>query len=215
MLSSLEPGVELALHSRLTTHREHSMKKAVDGIAVFYLSCMAAMPVAAQTKELTACAVVSAADAERLVGGPLTQKAITKVKTADGPNTYNSVCTYVAKGVNFDNSAGAARLLDLTLHFLQSPAAARELHDTSIEQYREMVKDPEAPFKNATITPLDGFGDKAFVLEGMMDPKTKHKIALIVFTKGKVGGTVNAWNKPNASLVTAKAVLTHILSKLP
>ena len=78
-----------------------------------------------------------------------------------------------------------------------------------------MAKAPDAPFKNALITPLTGFGDKAFVVEAVTDPKTNYKSALIVFYKGRVGGTVSAWKKPESSLETTKAVLRHILSKLP
>ena len=48
-----------------------------------------------------------------------------------------------------------------------------------------------------------------------MDPKTKYKTALIVFYKGKVSGTVGAWNKPGPSLETTKTVLKHMLTKLP
>jgi hypothetical protein len=78
-----------------------------------------------------------------------------------------------------------------------------------------MAQAPDAPFKNATITPIAGFGDKAFVLEAVTDPKTGYKSALIVFYKDKVGGSVGAWKKPDSSLETTKAVLRHILSKLP
>jgi hypothetical protein len=78
-----------------------------------------------------------------------------------------------------------------------------------------MATAPDAPFKNATITPLSGFGDRAFVLEAVTDPKTGYKSALIVFYKGRVGGSVGAWKKPDSSLETCKTVLRHILSKLP
>ena len=77
------------------------------------------------------------------------------------------------------------------------------------------VEPTDAQFKNALITPLTGFGDKAFVVEAVTDPKTNYKSALIVFYKGRVGGTVSAWKKPESSLETTKAVLRHILSKLP
>jgi hypothetical protein len=91
----------------------------------------------------------------------------------------------------------------------------KNVYDASIEQYRQMATAPDAPFKNATITPLSGFGDRAFVLEAVTDPKTGYKSALIVFYKGRVGGSVGAWKKPDSSLETTKTVLRHILSKLP
>jgi hypothetical protein len=171
--------------------------------------------IAANVPEPTACGIVTAADAQKLVGGPLDVKEFAKIPTANGPGTYDSICTYIAKGSNFENAVAASRLLDVTLHFLNSADEMKSIYEGSIDQYRQMAQAPDAPFKNATITPIDGFGDKAFVLEAVTNPKTGYKSALIVFYKGKVGGSVGAWKKPDSSLETTKAVLKHILSKLP
>jgi hypothetical protein len=170
---------------------------------------------AASAPEPTACGIVTAADAQRLVGGPLDVKEFAKIPTANGPSTYDSICTYIAKGGNFENAVTAARLLDVTLHFLRSADEMKKIYEGSMEQYRQMAKAPDAPFKNATIMPIQGFGDKAFVLEAVTDPKTAYKSALIVFYKGKVGGSVGAWKKPDSSLETTKTVVRHILTKLP
>jgi len=171
--------------------------------------------IAANTPEPTACGIVSAADAQKFVGGPLDVKEFAKIPTANGPGTYDSICTYIAKGGNFENAVAASRLLDVTLHFLNFADEMKSIYEGSIDQYRQIVQAPDAPFKNAMITPIDGFGDQAFVLEAVTDPKTGYKSALIVFYKGKVGGSVGAWKKPDSSLETTKAVLRHILSKLP
>ena len=170
---------------------------------------------AANAPEPTACGIVTAADAQRLVGGPLEVKEFAKIPTANGPGTYDSICTFIAKGGNFENAVTASRLLDVTLHFLHSADEMKKIYEGSMEQYRQMAKAPDAPFKNATIMPLEGFGDKAFVLEAVTDPKTGYKSALIVFYKGKVGGSVGAWKKPDSSLETTKTVVRHILTKLP
>ena len=171
--------------------------------------------VAANTAEPTACGIVTAADAQKLVGGPLDVKEFAKVPTANGPGTYDSICTYIAKGGDPENPVTASRLLDLTLHFLNSAEEMKNVYEGSIEQYKQMATAPDAPFKNATITPLSGFGDRAFVLEAVTDAKTGYKSALIVFYKGRVGGAVGAWKKPDSSLETTKTVLRYILSKLP
>ena len=169
----------------------------------------------ANTPEPTACGIVTAADAQKLVGGPLDVKEFAKVPTANGPGTYDSICTYIAKGGDPENPVTASRLLDLTLHFLNSAEEMKNVYEGSIEQYKQMATAPDAPFKNATITPLSGFGDRAFVLEAVTDAKTGYKSALIVFYKGRVGGSVGAWKKPDSSLETTKTVLRHILSQLP
>jgi hypothetical protein len=170
---------------------------------------------AANTPEPTACGIVTAADAQKFVGGPLDVKEFAKVPTANGAGTYDSICTYIAKGGDPENPVTASRLLDLTLHFLNSAEEMKSVYEASIEQYRQMAAAPDAPFKNATITPLSGFGDRAFVLEAVTDPKAGYKSALIVFYKGRVGGSVGAWKKPDSSLETSKTVLRHILSRLP
>lgn len=184
-------------------------------IALLFVIGVTNPVLAAQSNDLTACAVVSAAEAQKLVGGPLDVQEHAKIPTANGPGTYDSICTYTTRGVKSENLTLMPRALDVTLHFLHSADAAKQLYEGSIEQYRQMAKAPDAPFKDATITPIDGFGDKAFVLEAVTDPKSNYKSALIVFIKGKVGGTVGAWNKPAPSLDTTKMVLKHILSKLP
>lgn len=190
------------------------MKKIV-WLVVVVLFSFSFKALAASAPEPTACGIVTAADAQKLVGGPLDVKEFAKIPTANGQGTYDSICTYIAKGSNFENALTAPRLLDLTLHFLQSAEEMKNIYEGSIDQYRQMVKAPDAPFKDATITPVSGFGDQAFVLEAVTDPKTGYKSALIVFYKGSVGGSVGAWKKPDSSLETTKAVLKHILSKLP
>jgi hypothetical protein len=170
---------------------------------------------AANAPQSTACGIVTTADAQQLVGGPLDVREFAKIPTANGPGTYDSICTYIAKGGNFESSITASRLLDVTLHFLHSADEMKKIYEASLEQYRQMAKAPDAPFKNATITPIAGFGDQAFVLEAVTDPKTGYKSALMVFYKGKVGGSLGAWKKPDPSLETSKTVLKHILTKLP
>ena len=190
------------------------MKKTVWLILLSLLS-LSSKARSAAPPQLTACGIVTTADAQRLVGGPLDVKEFAKIQTANGPGTYDSICTYIAKGSNFENAVTASRLLDVTLHFLNSTEEMKKIYEGSIEQYRQMAKAPDTPFKGATITPITGFGDNAFALEAVTDPKTGYKSALIVFYKGKVGGSVGAWKKPDSSLETTKAVLKHILSKLP
>jgi len=170
---------------------------------------------AASAPDLTACSIVTTADAQRFVGGPLDVKESAKIPVANSADAYNSICTYIAKGGNFENSVTSSRMVDLTLHFLNSPEEMKNIYGNSLEEYRQMARSPDAPYKNATIAPIGGFGDQAFVLQAVTDPKTGYKSTLIVFYKGAIGGSVAAWKRPEPSLETTKAVLRHILSKLP
>lgn len=171
--------------------------------------------IVAANVEPTACGIVTSSDAQKLLGGDLDVQEFAKIPTSAGVGSYDSVCTYVAKGGSFQNPLGASRFLDVTLHFLNSADDMKAVYEASFDQYREMAKATDAPFKNALITPLSGFGDKAFVVEAVTDAKTSYKSALIVFYKGRTGGAVSAWKKPESSLETTKAALRHILSKLP
>ena len=177
--------------------------------------CLGGQTFAAATgTEPTACGVVTAAEAVRFVGGPLDVKEFAKI-AGDSPASYDSVCTYIAKGKDPENATTASRLLDLTLHFANSTDEMKKAYDASAKQYQQLANAPNAAFKNTAITPLSGFGDSALAVEAVTDPKGGYKSALIVFYKGKVGGSISAWKKPESSLETTKAVLRHILSKLP
>lgn len=191
------------------------MSKRVFCLALLIFAALPRATGAAQSSELTACGIVTAADAQKFIGGPLDVKGAARIPTDRGPGAYDSICTYIAKGGDFEDTARALRLLDLTLNFLTSADEMKRVYEASLEEYRQMASSPDAPYKGATITPVSGFGDGAFVLEAVTGPKTGYKSALIVFYKGKVGGSVTAWKKPEPSLPTTKAVLKHILGKLP
>ncbi|MSP41107.1 MAG: hypothetical protein EXR70_21675 [Deltaproteobacteria bacterium] len=184
-------------------------------IALFLFFTQQSQADAADPGEFTACGVVSAADAEKFVGGPLEVKEFAKLPTANAPGAYNSICTSISKGGDFADAFPAARLLDLTLHFLDTTDAMAAIYENSLGQYAEAIKSPEAPLKNATISPLPGFGNKAFVLEAVTDKSTGYKSVLIVFYKGRIGGSIAAWKKPESALETTKAVLKFILGRLP
>lgn len=174
-----------------------------------------ASAIAGNAPEVTACSILSSADARRLVGDELDVQEFAKIPNPAGPGSYDSVCTYIAKGESFQNAVGANRFLDVTLHFLNSADEMKAVYEVSFDQYRETSRATNAPFKNSLIMPLSGFGDRAFVVEAVTDPKTSYKSALIVFYKGRTGGVVSAWKKPESSLATTKEVLRHVLNKLP
>lgn len=184
-------------------------------IAVFGLGIFRVPASAANAPEPTACGIVTGADAQKFIGGPLDVKESAKEPTADGASSYKSVCTYLGRGQNFQDMLTASRLLDVTLHFLDTAEETAQLYENSFDQYRLRINSPDLPFTNATVTPINGFGEKAFLLEAVTDAKTGYRSALIVFYKGRVAGSVAAWNKPLSSVETTKTVLKHILSKLP
>lgn len=183
-------------------------------IAILTLLC-SSISLAANAPEPTACGIVTGADAQTFIGGPLDVKESARVPTAEGASSYTSICSYLGRGENFQDMLTASRLLDITLHFLDTADATAQIYENSFEQYRQRVNSPDLPFTNATITPINGFGEKAFLLEAVTDTKTGYRSALIVFYKGRVAGSVAAWNKPHSSVEMTKTVLKYIISKLP
>jgi hypothetical protein len=171
--------------------------------------------IAENATELTACGIVTGADAQRFIGGPLDVKESAKVPTAEGASSYTSTCSYLGRGGNFQEMLTAVRGLDVTLHFMDTPEATAQLYENSYDQYRVRITAPDLPYANPTITPILGLAEKAFLLEAVADTKTGYRSALIVFYKGRVAGSVAAWNKPRSSVETTKEVLKYILSKLP
>ena len=191
------------------------MIKTLCLIAVLSFAARLVSAVAANVPGLTACGIVTEADAQKFIGGPLDVKESARVPIAEGASSYTSICSYLSRGGNFEEMLMAARGLDVTLHFLEAPEATAQLYENTYEQYRLRINAPDLPYTNPTIVPIIGLGDKAFVLEAVADTKTGYRSALIVFYKGKVAGSVAAWNKPASSAETTKAVLKYILGKLP
>lgn len=167
------------------------------------------------TSQPTACGMITNEDAQRFVGGPLDVKEQASVPISNAPGAYNSICTYVARGIDVEKALTSPRLLDLTLHFLDTPETMAVIYENSVITYTQLANTPDPRFKNPSINYLGGFGDKAFVFEAITDPQSDYKSALIVFYKGRIGGSIAAWKKPEPALETSKAVLKLILSRLP
>lgn len=168
-----------------------------------------------QSTQPTACGLITGEDALTFVGGPLDVKEQASVPISNAPGAYNSICTYIGRGVDVEKALTAPRLLDVTLHFLDSPESMQTIYENSVVSYTQLSNTPDPRFKNPTINYLSGFGDKAFVFEAITDPQSGYKSALIMFYKGRIGGSIAAWKKPEPALETSKAVLKFILSRLP
>lgn len=170
---------------------------------------------AADPVDITACKTVTAADAEKFLGAPLDVTKIDKKIMINAPWSHDSLCTYMPPGMNTDDPAGLPRFLDVSLRFFPTAEAAQAIHQATLNQFRKMAGSPEAPFKIITINPIDGLTASAFYVELQADPKSDYKTAMIMFVKDTVGGAINAWKKPESSLDLSKAVLQHVLTKLP
>ena len=88
-------------------------------------------------KELTACAAITAADAEKFVGAPLEVSKIDKKIMLNAPWTHDSLCTYTPQGENSDDPTTIARFLDVSLRFFPTAAAAQAIHQATLEQFRK------------------------------------------------------------------------------
>ena len=182
------------------------------------LVCLLTNPLsgrAAEPVDLAACATVSQADAEKFIGAPLDVTRIDKKIMVNAPWTHDSLCTYLPQGLKTDDPTKIARFLDVSLRFFPTADAAQAIHQATMDQFRKMADSPDAPFKITAIKPIDGLGASAFYVELQADPKAEYKSVMIMFVKETVGGAISAWKKPESSLELSKAVLQHVLMKLP
>jgi hypothetical protein len=165
--------------------------------------------------DITACAMVTTADAEKFIGAALDVTKIDKKIIINAPWSHDSLCTYLPQGLKTDDPAAIARFLDVNLRFFPTADAAQAIHQATLEQFRKMADSPDAPFKIIAMKPIEGLAAQAFYVELQADPKSEYQTAMIMFVKGAVGGAVSAWKKPESSLELSKAVLQHVLIKLP
>jgi len=170
---------------------------------------------AAELVDITACATVTAADAEKFIGGPLDVTRIDKKIMINAPWSHDSLCTYLPRGVKTDDPTEIARFLDVNLRFFPTVEAAQAIHQATLDQFRKMAGSPESPYKIIAMNPIEGLSASAFYVELHAGPKSDYKSAMIMFVKNTVGGAISAWKKPESSLELSKAVLQHVLTKLP
>lgn len=170
---------------------------------------------AAEPVDLAACATVTVTDAEKFIGPSLDVTKIDKKIMLNAPWSHDSLCTYMPQGVKSDDPTEIARFLDVSLRFFPTVEAAQAIHRTTLEQFRKMAGSPEAPFKIIAINPLEEVAASTFYVEIQTDAKSDFKSAMIMFAKDTVGGAISAWKKPESSLDLSKAVLQHVLAKLP
>ncbi len=170
---------------------------------------------AAPPFETTACATMPEADAEQFIGGPLDVTKVDKKIMINAPWSHDSLCTYLPQGLKTDNPGEIPRFLDVNLRFFPTSEAAQSIHRATLDQFRKMAGSSDAPFKIVAINTIAGLGASAFYVEMQADPKSDYKSAMIMFVKNTVGGAISAWKKPESSLELSKAVLRHVLMKLP
>ena len=122
-------------------------------------------------------------------------------------------CAPISPKETASTTRRAAAFLDVALRFFNSADDTVKIHQAMIEQYRKHCGGSGRAFQIIDpSTPLEGFADGAFLLEVSADPASDYKSAQIIFYKGKIGGSISAWKKPDSSLETTKTVLSHILS---
>jgi len=170
---------------------------------------------AAEISDLAACTAVTRADADKFIGAPLDVTKVDKKIMINAPWSHDSLCTYMPQGVNTDDPTKIARFLDVSLRFFPTVEAAQAIHQATLDQFHKMAASPDAPFKITAINPIEGITAQAFYVELQADPGSEYKSVMIMFVKDTIGGAVSAWKKPEPSLELSKAVLQHVLMKLP
>jgi hypothetical protein len=170
---------------------------------------------AAEPVDITACATVTTADAEKFIGAALDVTKIDKKIIINAPWSHDSLCTYLPQGLKTDDPAAIARFLDVNLRFFPTADAAQAIHQVTLDQFRKMAGSADAPFQITAMKDIEGLDASAFYVELQADPKSEYKTTMILFVKHTIGGAISAWKKPDSSLELSTAVLRHVLTKLP
>lgn len=165
-----------------------------------------------------ACALLNEKEAVALVnGGPLGEVFKNEQKpTMENGRDHNSVCGFFPKGYKIATAdLPPEHGILLTIHAMQTAAAAKNFYEQSLTSEQEMISMP-GPLAGGKITMLSGTGKAAYLVENKIEPGSSSSgVATIVFLKGNVMGQVQVWKKGGQSGEIAKKAVKNLVAKLP
>jgi hypothetical protein len=172
----------------------------------------------ADSKSPVACALLNEKEAVALVGGPLGEVFKNEQKpTMENGRDHNSVCGFFPKGYKIATAdLPPEQGILLTIHAMQTAAAAKNFYEQSLTSEQEMMSMPGSPLAGGKITTLSGTGKAAYLVENKIEPGSSSSgVATIVFLKGNVMGQVQVWKKGGQSVEITKKAVKNLLAKLP
>lgn len=168
------------------------------------------VPLAVMAQSPSACSLLTAQDAERLMGAPLSENFKRESKpTSENGHDHTTVCGWFPKGYNLATaSAPPERGVQLSVHAFRTPAEAKAFHGHAAEMAEQMAKGSPLGGKVASVA---GVGEAAVVDQKQLGGV---HIATMSFLKGKVAAQVQVWRKDAPAQDSATAVSKQVVSKL-
>jgi hypothetical protein len=167
-------------------------------------------PLTAVAQAPSACSLLTAKDAERLMGAPLPENFRSDTPpSAENGHDHTTVCGWFPNGYKLATaSAPPERGVQLTLHTMRTPAEAKSFHGHGVEMSQQMAK--SSPL-GAKVAPVAGVGESALIDQKQLGGV---HIATLQFLKGKVAAQVQVWRKDAPAQESATATSRHVADKL-
>jgi hypothetical protein len=162
-----------------------------------------------------ACAVLSDAEAARLVGGPLgeTDKLGAPASAQNG-NDRKSACGRFPKGYHIETADGPPeRGVLVELHTLPTAAAARRFYEGVLDMHMDNARSPQARADAAVVATRD-IGEAAYLKPTTLaDPAVR--IVTLTFLKGSTVASVQVWKTAAPVDAVARAAAVQVAGRLP
>jgi hypothetical protein len=186
---------------------------------VLWFCVMALLPAPVQAGEPAACDLVSEKEAQALVGGPLGEVFRTEQKASvENGHDHLTVCGYFPAGYDIQKADEPPEQgLEIQLHNLRSNADAVSFYENAHAAYQEMSRAPDNPLEGGTISPLEGMGEGAFLLESKLDAAqgAPYEIANVYVVKGRMMVQITAWKRAAPAGEIATEAAQKVLARLP
>ena len=168
-------------------------------------------PAFAAGAPVSACALLSEAEASKLAGAPLVEVAKSDTAPTDeNGNDTQSSCGHFPKGYRIANAGGPPESGVLVkLHTLRSADAAKRFYEGVLDMHKQMP-----PSVAGALTMVKGIGAGAYLLpSALADPTAR--ITTLTFLKGSVVASVQVWKTAMPVDAIARAAASQVAARLP
>ncbi len=162
-----------------------------------------------------ACAVLSDAEAARLVGATLGETdRLGSPASAQNGNDRKSACGHFPKGYHIETADGPPeRGILVELHTMPTAGAARRFYEGILGMHVDNAKTPQARADSAIVA-MAGIGEGAYLKPtALADPAAR--ITTLTFLKGSTVASVQVWKTAAPVDEIARAAALQIAGRLP
>jgi hypothetical protein len=158
------------------------------------------------------CALLSEADAIKLLGGTLGEVSRAEGKpTAENGNDHQRSCGYFPKGYFLDKAdAPPARGILVTFHTMLNNADAKRYYEGVLGMHKKIAQSQGG----AQVTPVSGIAEGAY-LKPVTLPNSPSKIVTLTFLKANSMVQIQVWKNAAPVDDIARAAAKQVVAKMP